>query len=189
MRRLLATAALGTIASLAIGGFTPAGAKTRTTITVRSDSVTVNGAPVDVSVKVIDPEGRPVSGALLRLIVPVEFMGETRDEIVGEATTDDAGEAVLRFAPAQIGRIEGTVAFWGAHGYAPSSATVAFDVKRPATAYEALPVGLQARWARSYMILVPVVSVWITYVLVLWLTVRIRRAGDHRTSSKKVVTR
>ena len=57
-------------------------------------------------------------------------MGEPKNEIVGEGTTNDAGRAVIRFAPAQTGQIEGTLAFWGSHGYAPSETTVSFDVQQ-----------------------------------------------------------
>jgi hypothetical protein len=178
MRRLLVTAALGSVLLLMIGGSTPAAAKSKTTITVRSGVVTVNGSPVDVPVKLSDADGRPVSGALLRLTIPAEFMGKSRDEIVGEATTDDSGEAILRFAPTQTGGIEATVAYWGGRGYAPSTAAVTFDVTRAMSpAFETGPPGLQAPWARSYLILIPFFSIWITYVLVLSLAVRMRRAG------------
>lgn len=177
MRRLLAAVAVGV--ALAAVGIAPAhaDADVATTIVVEPGTVTVNGQPVELRLHVRDASGRPVPGALVRLFVPVEFMGETKNEIVGEGTTNDGGGAVIRFAPAQSGQIEGTLAFWGSTGYAPSETTVSFDIKQPAYTYDPTPVGLQAWWARSYLILVPFAVIWTIYLLLLWLVLRVRRAG------------
>ncbi|MGZ8641331.1 MAG: hypothetical protein ACXWYF_07775 [Actinomycetota bacterium] len=177
MRRLLAVAGLGCM--IAAVGIAPAhaGADVATTIAVDQGTVTVNGRPVELRLRVRDAAGRPVPGALVRLFVPVEFMGATKDEIVGEGTTNEAGRTVIRFAPAQTGQVEGTLAFWGSNGYAPSEATVSFDIQQPAYTYDPTPVGLQAWWARSYLILVPFAVIWTIYLLLLWLVLRVRRAG------------
>jgi hypothetical protein len=148
-----------------------------TKIVFNQGVVTVSGQPVELPLVVRDAGGRPVPGALVRLLVPVEFMGTTKNEIVGEGTTDDAGRTVIRFAPAQAGRLQGTLAFWGSPGYAPSEATVSFDIKQPVYTYHPAPVGLQAWWARSYLILVPFAVIWTIYLLLLWLVLRVRRAG------------
>lgn len=177
MKRWLPTAIFGAVLAFTFGDVALAGAKTRTTITVRSGPISVTGSPVEVPVKVSDAEGRPVPGALLRLVVPVQFMGKPRNEIVGEATSDDAGEATIRFAPAQTGDIQAAVMFWGDHRYAASEATITFQVERAAITYRAKPTGLQAGWARSYLILVPFVSVWATYLAVWWLGLSVKRAG------------
>ena len=177
MRRLLAAVTFGVV--LAAIGIAPAhaAADVATTIVIDPGTVTVNGQPVELHLHVRDAAGRPVSGALVRLFVPVEFMGETKNEIVGEGTTNEGGGAVIRFAPAQTGQVEGTLEFWGSTGYAPSEAAVSFDIQQPAYAYDPTPVGLQAWWARSYMILVPFVVIWTIYLLLLWLVLRVRRAG------------
>ena len=177
MRRLLAVAAFGLV--FAAVGIEPAqaGDAVATTIVIDQRAVTVNGRPVELRLHLRDAAGRPVPGALVRLLVPVEFMGATKNEIVGEGTTNDAGRAVIRFAPAQTGQIEGTLAFWGSNGYAPSEVTVSFDIRQPAYTYDPAPVGLQAWWARSYLILVPFAVIWTIYLLLLWLVMRVRRAG------------
>lgn len=176
MRRLVAIATFGLV--FAATGVAPAhAADLPTTVTVDQGTVTVVGEPVDIRVHVRDATGQPVHGALVRLFVPVVFMGRPRNEIVGEGTTNDAGRAVIRYAPAQTGRFEGTVAFWGSHGFAPSETTVSFDVQQAAYVYTQEPVGLQAWWARSYLILVPFALIWTIYLLLLWLVVRVRRAG------------
>ena len=124
-----------------------------------------------------DATGQPVAGALLRLFVPVEFMGETKNEIVGEGTTNDAGRAVdpVRAVPDRPSREP-----W------PSGGRRATRRRRPpcrstcsrlAYVYAPEPVGLQAWWARSYLILVPFAVIWTIYLLLLWLVVRVRRAG------------
>jgi hypothetical protein len=176
MRRLFAAVIFGVV--LAAVGIAPAhAADVATTIVVDPGTVTVNGQPVELHLHVRDASGRPVPAALVRLFVPVEFMGETKSEIVGEGTTNDGGGAVIRFAPAQTGQIVGTLAFWGSTGYAPSETTVSFDIKQPAYTYDPTPTGLQAWWARSYLILVPVAVIWTIYLLLLWLVLRVRRAG------------
>lgn len=177
MRRLLAVAILGFVFTAV--GVEPAhaGDDVATTIVVDQGAVTVNGRPVELRLHVRDAAGRPVPGALVRLLVPVEFMGATKNEIVGEGTTNEAGRAVIRFAPAQTGQVEGTLVFWGSTGYAPSETTVLFDIQQPAYTYDPTPVGLQAWWARSYLILVPFAVIWTIYLLLLWLVLRVRRAG------------
>jgi hypothetical protein len=177
MKRLLAVASLGFM--IAAVGIEPAhaGDDAATTIVADQGPVTVNGQPVELRFHVRDAAGRPVPGALVRLFMPVEFMGETKNAIVGEGTTNDGGSAVIRFAPAQTGQVVGTLAFWGSTGYAPSEATVTFDIQKPVYAYDPAPMGLQAWWARSYLILVPFAVIWAIYLLLLWLVVRVRRAG------------
>ncbi|MEO8476471.1 MAG: hypothetical protein ABI572_05385 [Actinomycetota bacterium] len=176
MRRLLAVAGFGAV--FAALGIAPAhAASVATSITVDRTAVTVSGEPVELHVRLRDASGHPVAGALVRLFVPVQFMGETKNEIVGESTTNDAGRAAIRFAPAQTGQLEGTLEYWGSAGYAPSEATLSFDVQQAAAVYHPEPVGLQAWWARSYLILVPFAVIWTIYLLLLWLVTRVRRAG------------
>lgn len=176
MRRLLAVAVFGLVFT-AVGMVPAHAADVATTIIIDQGTVTVTGQPVELRLRMRDADGRPVAGALVRLFVPVEFMGETKNEIVGEGTTSEAGRAVIRFAPAQTGQVEGTLAFWGSTGYAPSETTVSFDIQQPVFTYDPTPVGLQAWWARSYLILVPFAVTWMVYLLLLWLVVRVRRAG------------
>jgi hypothetical protein len=148
-----------------------------TRLVLTPTSATVDGKPVAIHAELRDANGKAVGGALLRLMVPVDFMGSTKDEIAAEATTNAGGKAVLRFSPAAAGPVEATVTFWGSSGYAESEAPVSFDVQTPVVVYTPAPVGLQAWWARSQMILLPFAVVWSVYVLVLVLVVRIRRAG------------
>ena len=176
MKRLVSVAVFAFVFA-AIGMIPAHAAEVATTIVVDHATVTVNGQPVELHVRVRDAAGRPVSGALVRLFVPVEFMGATKNEIVGEGTTNDAGRAVIRFAPAQTGQVEGTLAFWGSTGYAASETTVSFDIQQAASTYVPTTVGLQAWWARSSLILVPFAAAWFVYLLLLWLVVRVRRAG------------
>jgi hypothetical protein len=189
MRRLLTVVTFGLV--LTAVGIAPAHAAddVATTIVVDQGIVTVNGQPVELHLHVRDASGRPVSGALVRLFVPVGFMGETKNEIVGEGTTNEAGGALIRFAPAQTGQVEGTLVFWGSTGYAPSEATVSFDIQRPAYTYDPAPMGLQAWWARSYLILVPFAVIWSIYLLLLWLVVRVRRAGAAASAPSDIAAR
>jgi hypothetical protein len=178
VRRAIAASAVAL--AFGLGLAVPAGAAdaTPTRLTVRADATTVDGEPVMVHASLTDAAGHPVAGALLRLVVPVEFMGATRNEIVGEGTTDERGRASIPFAPAQAGAVTATVSFWGTDRYAPSDAPLAFDVVRPVIVYRPQPVGLQAPWARARLILVPFLGVWLTYAVVLGFLVRLRRAGE-----------
>ncbi len=177
MRRLLAVAAFGLMFASAGISRAWAGGATPTTVVASQGTVTVKGQAVFIHVQVRDAKGRPVTGALVRLLVPVSFMGSTKDEIVGEGTTNETGHAAIRFAPAQTGAVQGTIAFWGSQGYAPSEATIALDVQSPVFTYAPEPIGIQAWWARSYFILVPFIVIWSIYLMLLWLVVRVKRAG------------
>ena len=169
-------AALG-ISLLVTAGPAWAAAVEPTTMTVTPTTVPVDGQPVTLHVLLVDAHGKGVAEALVRLTVPVDFMGETKNAISAEAVTSLSGRAVLRFAPAASGSVEGTVSYWGDAGYAATEATVRFDIATPAVVYHQEPQGLQAFWARSWVILIPFVAVWLIYLLVATLIVRIRRAG------------
>jgi hypothetical protein len=188
VKRLSVVAAIATIVCLWGAGPALAGSAMPTTITITPDTTTIDGAPVDIHVLVRDATGHPVDGALLRLTVPAEFMGKPHNMISGEATTNAAGKAVITFAPAQIGNMQATVSFWGSHGYRPSEAAVTFDVQRAAVTYTQAPVGLQAWWARAYLILIPFAVIWGIYVLVLLLATRIQRASGQVTASNRAAT-
>ena len=188
MRRLLAASMVVLALGLMLAGTAApalAGQGVPTSLEVRADSTTVDGQPVVIHVILTDADGDPVAGELLRLIVPVEFMGATKNEIVGEGTTNDAGNAAIRFAPSQTGTVAATVSFWGAQGYAPSDAAVTFEVARPVVTYDPAPVGLQAPWARAALIPLPFLAVWLTYAVVLWFAVRLRRAGEGSEPSER----
>lgn len=182
MKRFLTAMAIGILAGLFLAGPALAAGELATTVVVPGGPIVVDGKQVDVPVRIIDENGQPVVRALVRLMVPVTFMGAEKNEIVAEATTNDSGKAILQFAPSQAGQVNANVVFWGAHGYAQSEAVVAFDVKRAVFAYTPEPVGLQAWWARSYLILVPVAGIWMAYLFVLRLIVGLRRAGERPRS-------
>lgn len=188
MRRLFAASMVALALGLVVVGTAApalAGQDVPTTLTVRANSTTVDGQPVVIHVQLTDASGQPLAGRLLRLVVPVEFMGATKNEIVGEGTTNDAGKAAIRFAPSQTGTVAATVSFWGAQGYAPSDAAVTFEVVRPVVTYDPAPVGLQAPWARAALIPLPFLAVWLTYAVVLWFVVRMRRAGEGSEPSER----
>jgi len=182
MRRALATLVL-TIA-VALAGATAATAKdVATTVTVTKAPTVVNGEPIAIHVKLTDATGAPVEGGLLRLFVPVTYMGLDKNAISGEGTTGPNGTTVIRFAPSATGSLNTTIAFWGMPGYAESETALRVDVQQPAYVYAPEPVGLQAWWARAYFIPVPFLSVWGIYVLVITMVVRIRRAGASLATS------
>ena len=187
MKRLAAVA-LAAFACFWGAGPAAAGSAVPTTITVTPASATVDGAPVDIHVLVQDANGHPVGGALLRLTLPLEFMGKPRNEIAGEATTNAAGRAVISVAPAQTGTVQATVSFWGSRGYGSSDAALTLDVQNAAITYTTESSGLQAWWANAYLILVPFVVIWGVCLLVLIMAVRIRRAGGDVVPSNGVVT-
>lgn len=140
-------------------------------------TTTVSGSPVAVHVSLTDAAGKPVEGALIRLVTTVTFMGADHEEILDEGTTNAAGKTVLTFAPTATGATTLTARYAGAAGSPPAEASLAFDVQAPIVAFHPVPVGLQAPWARSYLILLPVLGVWFTYLLVIAQARKIRRAG------------
>ncbi len=149
-------------------------------LSLSAATTTVSGSPVAVNVRLTDAAGKPVGGALIRLVTTVTFMGADHEEIVDEGTTDAAGRTVLTFAPSATGTTTVTARYTGSAGSPPAEASLAFDVQAPIVAYHPAPVGLQAPWARSYLILLPVLGVWFTYLLVIAQARKIRRAGFRR---------
>ena len=177
MRRALA--AVGLALGVVLLGTGAAAAKdVATTLTVTKSPDGVSGEPVAIHVQLVDAGDRPVEGALLRLTVPVTFMGSDKNAIAGEGTTGPDGMTVIRFAPSATGPLETTIAFWGMPGYAASETAWRVDVQQPAYTYVPEPVGLQAWWARAYLIPIPFLFVWCIYVLVISTIGRIRRAGS-----------
>ena len=178
MRLGLATFALGVLLAVSTPAGTALAAGSQPAyLSMSAPTTAVSGSPVAVRVVLTDGAGEPVEGALIRLVTTVTFMGTDHEEIVDEATTNAAGKAALTFAPSDIGPATVTARYDGASGSAPVEASLAFDVQEPIAAYHPSPVGLQAPWARSYLILVPFLGVWFTYLLVIGQAKKIRRAG------------
>lgn len=180
MNARLAAIALGALLAvpvLAGTAMASASSAAPTHLSISAPTTTVSGGPVAVHVLLTDQEGKPVPGALIRLVSTVTFMGSDHEEIMDEAQTDAAGKAVLTFAPADSGPATVTARFAGSQGLAPSDAALSFDVQQPVVAYHPTPVGIQAPWARSYFILVPFLGIWFTYLVVLRQARKVRRAG------------
>jgi hypothetical protein len=175
---VIALSALGALAFTTAGArAAEAGAGAPTRLSVSAASSTVNGAAVPIHARLTDDAGRPVGGALLRLVTTTTFFGAPKSEVLDESTTDSGGRAVLSFSPTETGAATVQVSFAGDHGYAASQTSLGFDVREPALAYREAPVGIGAPWAHAYLILVPFLGIWITYGLVLAQVRRVRRAG------------
>jgi hypothetical protein len=182
MRRALAAVVL-TLTAVLVGAGAAAAKDVPTTLTVTKAPDVVNGEAIDIHVKLVDATGAPVEGALIRLFVPITFMGADKTAISGEGTTGPNGTAVIRFAPSATGMLDTSIAFWGMPGYAESETAFPVNVQQPAYTYVPEPVGLQAWWARAYLIPVPFLVVWGIYLLVITMVVRIRRAGKALSTS------
>jgi hypothetical protein len=182
MRRALATVVL-TLAVVLVGAGAAAAKDVPTTLTVTKAPDVVNGEAIAIHVKLVDATGAPVEGALIRLFVPITFMGADKNAISGEGTTGPNGTAVIRFAPSATGMLDTSIAFWGMPGFAESETAFHVDVQQPVYTYVPEPVGLQAWWARAYLIPVPFLIVWGIYLLVITMVVRIRRAGKPLSTS------
>lgn len=176
MRRAAALAGL-TLAVLALSPSWALARETKTHLDVSSETGTVSGEPVEVQARLLDASGRPVGGALVRLLTAVTFMGREQEAVMWEARTDGSGTAVLVFSPVEAGQVDVVARFDGAPGYAPASAGLTFQVVEPVVAYSPEPVGLQVWWARSHFILVPLVGIWLAYAVALSQVRKIRREG------------
>lgn len=181
MRTWAAGAALATVL---LSTATPAAAQAKdafpTVISVSARSGSVEGKPIGIRATLDDARGRSVPGALIQLVTAVTFMGEKREQILDESRTDEDGIATLLFAPVDAGEATVTVRFAGAGVYGPAQAKLRFQVVEPVVAFDPEPPGLQVPWARSYFILVPLIGVWLAYLVALGQAGRIRRLGIPR---------
>ena len=57
-------------------------------LTVSAPADTVSGRPVPVHVVLRDEAGKPIVGALIRLVTSASFLGADRSEVLDEAHTD-----------------------------------------------------------------------------------------------------
>ncbi|HEX9122864.1 MAG TPA: hypothetical protein VF984_05830, partial [Actinomycetota bacterium] len=71
----------------------------------------------------------------------------------------------------------------GDQDHGPAEASITFLVEQPVVAYRPTPVGIQAPWARSSLILVPFVGIWVTYLVVFGQIRRIRRLAPEAPES------
>jgi uncharacterized protein (DUF58 family) len=148
-----------------------------TSMSATTATTTVDGKPTRIQVRLVDAAGKPVGGALVRLVTTTTFFGTPKTEVLDEATTSSSGRTVLAFSPRETGSADVEVRYDGDRYYAASSFPLRFDVRRAATAYRQAPVGIRAQWAHAYLILVPFFGVWFTYGVVVAQIRRIRRAG------------
>lgn len=133
------------------------------------------GARIDVTLK--DAGGRPIAGAVVRLVEETRFFGKNRSALLARARTGRQGTARLTYAPAHEGTVVAAVVFEGGPGYAPSRVPITFDVNGPIRSYVPPPVGISSWWTHGWTILVAVGSIWIVYARI-FLNVRaLRRAG------------
>jgi len=181
-KRIILNFGLGVVlgATLIAGQAAPASAATRppvgTRLELKAESTTVSGRPVKIDATLVDEDGDPVFGALIRLVTPADFLGSSADEILTEATTGPTGAATMYFAPVEAGQAKVTARVVETRLYGPAEAALTFQVKEPVPGYHKAPVGVGGRWARSYLVLVPLAGVWFTYLMVVGQMRKIRRA-------------
>jgi hypothetical protein len=154
-----------------------AGSLPRAHLTVSAPADTVSGKPVPVHVVLRDEAGKPIAGALIRLVTSATFLSTDRNEVLDEAHTDSSGKATLSFSPVEAGTVVVTATFESDVLHSAAKASMSFDVQQPMVTYHPTPVGIQAPWARSQFIIVPFLGVWITYLVVLARIRKVWRAG------------
>jgi hypothetical protein len=178
MRRAFAATVLGGLLVLwGASGASAAEGGAPAHLTMSSATTAVSGRPVQVHVALTDARGHGIGGALIRLETTTSFLGADRTEVLDEARTSSSGKALLTFSPVDTGSAVVRATFAGDDAYAGAQASLTFSVTRAVATYHPTPVGLQAPWARSYLILVPVLGIWITYGVVLTQVRQVRRAG------------
>lgn len=133
------------------------------------------GARIDVTLK--DAGGRPIAGAVVRLVEETRFFGKNRSALLARARTGRQGTARLTYAPTHEGTVVAAVVFEGGPGYAPSRTPITFDVNGPIRSYVPAPVGISSWWTHGWMILVAVGSIWIVYARIFMNVRALRRAG------------
>lgn len=132
-----------------------------------------SGARLLLVGSVRDTRGRPVSWAPLHFLVESSLFGQMVD--IGEGVTDAGGDALLSFTPTVEGptrfeaRFEGQDVFEASRGVATHRVVEA----EPGPLVER--DGLHIPWAGTWIILLLVAAVWLTYAFALS---RLRRLAE-----------
>jgi hypothetical protein len=149
------------------------GELTRLSLTART--TIVSGRPIVMKTLLLDLEGRPVGGAVIRLVATTKFLGTERDVIMDEAVTDASGIGKLNFSPTRSGTAIVTARFSGLATYGASEASLTVDVQRPVVAHHRTHNGDQSSWAN--LILILVAGIYCIYAMALWQARKIFRSG------------
>jgi hypothetical protein len=112
-----------------------------------------------------DTRGRPVSGAPLHFLVESSLFRDMLD--IGEGVTDLDGEAVLSFTPTVAGPTRFEARFEGQDVFEASKGAAEHRVVQAVPGPLVDPEGLDLPWAGTWIILVLVAGVWLTYAFAL----------------------
>lgn len=132
-----------------------------------------------VSVKVTSPAGKPVGDAPIRFYDVVDLFGQ-REELIGSATTDGQGVAVISYLPASAGTHQIVARFPGQGSLVESVGSMSLDATVAAPTYKSDPPGfaLFTRYV-PYGAGVVVLAVWGLIAFSLFATARgIAAAAD-----------
>jgi hypothetical protein len=192
----LALAALSPAPALADG---PAATSMRIAVPPRVQL----GQPAQVQAQLLDAQGKPVAGALIRFTAPLAFLEAAGDVVLDSAKTNASGIATGRIALRTEGPLEVSAAFDGDAQHAPSSAKAPVEVQGSQQLYAqaagvklpglneapsaggpnaGLVEGLSALWPRlsGWPVALALMIIWSLYGSVVVILFRITAAAKRR---------
>jgi hypothetical protein len=156
-----------------------AGAATR--LRVDEPTRTSTRGQLVLSATLMTGDGRFVSDRAIDFYQQTEFFGR-RDALIGTATTDTTGVAILVYQPALRGTQTLVARFGGSGGFAAAEATTTIEVREVAEPFEPepLPLATVRQWL-PFGLGATVISVWAILLGVLARTAwGIKAAGRQR---------
>ena len=143
-----------------------------TSITLNVPQAATIGTPIDIEAHLADANGIPVAKGLITFYIPAEFMSADGLMLIGDATTDNQGVAILPYLPRRNGPTNVIAEFKGDNLHAYSQATSAMNVSGDAQLYVS-EAGLKVPFVGKWLLVVFLSAVWGTLLYVVHLIVRI----------------
>lgn len=165
-------------------------------VRVSLQGVKGEGYELSLKARLVDAKGQPIAGAIIEVYLSTTF-GPLK---VGSNVTGPDGSFQLTYELSPGRRAQLLLSFPGSGAYLPSSASAAFEPPQAgAIALETPYVRGQARLPdlrlvgvepRTSAVLVALAvgvvgSVWLLFLYVIWLTIRLRRAGEGARASEE----
>lgn len=170
---------IGTLAVLALllPSMTQA-AGTEPTLTVKVPAEASLGESVNIEATLLAPDGSPIAGVPIQFFSPTSFTSLTSRMLLGEASTDYAGVAVLEYELRRNEDVKFIAGFTGNFQYEAAEASTTVAVQGSAQLYQEV-AGIRVPGLNVSLLVVVLGLVWSVYFMVFTLVLRIARAGAH----------
>lgn len=134
------------------------------------------GKMVSLAMDIHAPDGAPLSGAMVTFYLHMSFAGVEGEAEIGQALTDDAGIATIRYEPRAAGTHEVRMVYLGDGATTPEELFATFDVAGGTQLYRSAG-GPDIPGINPGLLMLVLGAVWLILLSVSFRLVAIARAG------------